>query len=321
MGIKAKFHNLMLMCFFCFGSLLISVPNAQAEQTQLTEISQHCLSCHGSTYYSFDNEYTGMTEKKRMNPYLRIDSTHYMVGVHGTFGCIDCHSPDYENYPHNAELKLEFKYGCMDCHGGDPTYAHLHFDEIANEAFKSVHAEKMGEAFKCEMCHNPHSNKLVATTQKYSIDDIVAVNNNMCLQCHADDSRYHIFTDNDKPAIIETHNWLPNQSLHFKNVRCIECHTSSADTMMVSHNILPKEQAIKNCVECHSNDGLLQAKLYKYLTIESRTENGFASSLKNEAYVIGANRLPFLNYASVAIFALLMLGIGIHITFRIIKKK
>lgn len=301
--------------------VVLSVFSVNAEEKELEESAQTCLKCHSSDYYSFYNEYTGMDEKKRMNPYLRIDSTKFLHGEHGAFSCADCHSPDYETYPHNAELKLEFKYGCMDCHGGDPAYEHLHFDEIADEAYMSVHAEKLGDAFKCEMCHDPHTNKLVATTQKYTIEEIVAVNNNMCLSCHGDASRYHIFTDKDKPKILETHSWLPNQSLHFKNVRCLECHTSREDTLMVSHNILSKDMAIKNCVECHSTDNLLQAKLYKYLTIESREEKGLESSLENKSYVIGSNRVPFLNYASVAIFALLISGILIHIIARIYHKK
>ncbi|MFB6340256.1 hypothetical protein ACE1ET_00965 [Saccharicrinis sp. FJH62] len=301
--------------------LILSVFNIHAEEKELAETSQTCLNCHSKEYYSFYNDYTGLTEKKRMNPYIRIDSTMFLHGVHGTFSCDDCHSPDYATYPHGAELKLEFKYGCMDCHGGDPTYAHLHFDEIAEEANKSVHAEKLGDAFKCEMCHDPHTNKLVATSQNYPIEEIVAVDNNMCLQCHSDASVFHIYTESERPKIIDAHDWLPNQSLHFKNVRCLECHTAKEDTLMVSHNILPKEKAIKNCVECHSSNNLLQAKLYKYMTIESRTEEGLGSSIKNEAYVIGANRVPFLNYASVAIFALLITGILIHIIARIIRKK
>jgi hypothetical protein len=104
-------------------------------------------------------------------------------------------------------------------------------------------------------------------------------------------------------------------------VRCIECHTARTDTMMVAHNILPKEEAIKNCTECHSSDGLMQAKLYKYLTIEARSTEGISSSLKNDAYVIGANRNKTLNVISLIIFGLVLGGVLIHITARIIKGK
>lgn len=304
-----------------FGVCLIIKPVlAQDDEVELTETTRLCLSCHGQQYYSFLNDYSGMTEKKRMNPFLKIDSLAYKHGEHGAFSCDDCHSPDYTNYPHNAELKLEFKYTCQDCHSGDPAYAQLHFDEIESQAMNSIHAERMGEAFKCEMCHNPHTNKLVASTNKYSIKEIVAFNNNMCLSCHKDDGRYHAFSEHINPEIISTHSWLPNQSLHFNNVRCIECHTATNDTMMVAHNILPKEKALKNCAECHSSSSILQAKLYKYLSQESRGE-GINASLKNEAYVIGANRNKLLNIASLIIFGMALCGIALHTTIRIIKRK
>ena len=36
--------------------------------------------------------------------------------------------------------------------------------------------------------------------------------------------------DNKKPQIVQIHSWLPNQDLHFKHVRCIECHTEVIDS-------------------------------------------------------------------------------------------
>lgn len=313
---------------FCWGFLLAmlalgqaSTLHAQDEVAELNETSKTCLNCHGMDYYSFENDYTGMVEKKRMNPFLQIDSLGYRHGVHGSFSCDDCHSPDYGTYPHQAELKLEMKYTCQDCHGGDPAYAHLRFDEIEIEAMESVHAERMGEAFKCEMCHDPHTNKLVATSSQYNIQEIVTHGNNMCLSCHADDTRYHIFSDNESPEIVQTHDWLPNQSLHFKNVRCIECHTATSDTMMVAHKILAKEHAVKNCAECHSSSSILEGKLYKYLSMESRAENGLDASLKNTSYVIGSNRNRFLNIASVVLFGMVLAGVAFHITLRIVKRK
>ena len=240
-----------------FLSFVTSKVKAQDSEVELAETTKYCLTCHGNEYYSFDNSMTGLKEKKRMNPYLRIDSLGFKHGEHGTFSCDDCHSPDYQNYPHQAELKLEPKYTCQDCHSGDPAFAHLHFDEIEIEAMGSVHAERLGEAFKCEMCHSPHTNRLVASTSKYSIQDIVAFDNGICLSCHASEGRYHVFADNDRPVLKEIHSWLPNQALHFRNVRCIECHTARNDSMMVAHKILPKEQAVSRCAECHSSNSLL----------------------------------------------------------------
>lgn len=309
----------VLMTFFW----LISYSSfAQAgEEFELAETTKYCLQCHGNEYYTFDNSVTGVTEKKRMNPYFRIDSLGFKHGEHGGFSCDDCHSPDYKSYPHNAELKLDYKYTCQDCHSGDPAYAHLHFDEIEQEALSSVHAQRLGDAFRCEMCHSPHTNRLVASSQKYGIKDIVSFDNGMCLSCHGDGNKYQTLVDHNQPALESVHSWLPNQSLHFKNVRCIECHTSRNDTMMVAHNILPKEQAVNRCAECHSTNSLLQDKLYKYLVTEARAENGIASAFQNKSYVIGKNRYQLLNTISLIIFGLVLVGVGFHAAIRIIKRK
>lgn len=309
---------MVLMVFLWFVS---GTSFALDEPTELAETTIYCLKCHGNEYYTFENTVTGSMEKKRMNPYIRIDSMGYKLGEHGSFSCDDCHSPDYATYPHNAELKLEYKYTCLDCHGGDPAYAHLHFDEIEQEAMASVHAQKLGEAFKCEMCHSPHTNRLVASTQKYSIQDIVAFDNGMCLSCHGDGNRYQTLVDHGQPELAKIHSWLPNQELHFRNVRCIECHTSRNDTMMVAHNILPKEQAVNRCAECHSTNSLLQEKLYKYLSSEERAEDGIKSAFKNKSYVIGKNRYEFLNVASIIIFGLVLLGVAFHTLLRILNRK
>ncbi|MFA9389053.1 MAG: hypothetical protein ACERKD_04570 [Prolixibacteraceae bacterium] len=308
----------VLMAFLWLSGFSVK---AQEDQTELAETTKYCFTCHGNEYYSFDNSETGAREKKRMNPYFRIDSLAFKHGEHGSFSCDDCHSPDYQSYPHNGDLKLEFKYSCMDCHGGDPTYAHLHFDEIERDAMKSVHAQRLGDAFKCEMCHSPHTNRLVASSQKYGIKDIVAFDNGMCLNCHADASLYHVFAEKEKPELSEIHSWLPNQALHFKNVRCIECHTARNDTMMVAHNILPKEQAVSRCTECHSTNSLLQDKLYKYMSTEARSENGIGSAFQNKSYVIGKNRYEILNKLSLIIFALVLSGVALHTVIRIIKRK
>ena len=316
-----KVSQVKFFVFFILCSI-ITIPTFAAENpAELAETTKYCLKCHGSDYYTFDNYFTDAKETKRMNPYLRIDSMAFMMGEHGSFSCDDCHSPDYSTYPHNAELKLEFKYTCQDCHSGDPTYAHLHFDEIEADAMESVHAERLGDAFKCEMCHSPHTNRLVASSQRYSIDDIVAFDNGMCLSCHGSGNRYHMFVDHNQPYLDTVHDWLPNQSLHFKNVRCLECHTSRNDTMMVAHKILPKEQAVRNCTECHSQNSLLQDKLYKYRVVEARSENGLRSAISNESYVIGKNNYPFLNISSFIILGLVLAGVSLHTVLRIIKRK
>ena len=171
------------------------------------------------------------------------------------------------------------------------------------------------------MCHSPHTNRLVASSQKYSIVDIVAFDNGMCLSCHGNGNRYQTLVEHSQPNLEQVHSWLPNQSLHFKNVRCIECHTSRNDTMMVAHKILPKEEAVRRCAECHSTNSLLQDKLYKYLSVEARSENGIKSAITNKSYVIGKNNYKMLNILSFIILGLVLTGISFHTLLRIIKRK
>ena len=268
-----------------------------------------CLKCHGHKYYSFYNENKELNERKLMNPYFVIDSISYLNGEHSNHSCTDCHSEDYGTYPHIAELKTEPKLTCMDCHD---------FEVIADEMRKSVHFDAFGEFFHCELCHDPHSNKLV----KSNMAELVLYNNTRCLNCHNDVDKYQVFTTNENPKLLKTHEWLPNQALHFAKVRCIECHTSVSDTSDAVHHILPKEQAVHSCKECHSENSLLRDKLYKHELRQDRAEFNFYNSfILNDAYIIGANRNRIGNLISLIIFGLTLSGIILHTLLRIIKRK
>jgi hypothetical protein len=154
------------------------------------------------------------------------------------------------------------------------------------------------------------------------IKDIITYDNIICLSCHADVDKYQLITDKENPNILETHDWLPNQRLHFRNVRCIECHAELNNDILVSHNIQDKENAVRMCVECHSQNSLLMASLYKFQAQEKRNTLGFFNAtILNDSYVIGANRNYFLNMTSMAIFGLVILGIAIHILLRVKAKK
>lgn len=314
-------------CIFLFSVFLFLLTNIDLraqDQDYLSESSKHCANCHGGKYYSFANPVTEQTERKRMNPYFIIDTIKYKDGVHAGFACEDCHSGGYTTYPHAPELKLEPKFSCLDCHGGDETYAKYQFDEIDTEVENSVHKTAFGMQFRCALCHDQHTYKPIARDTVSMIKEIVMADNQMCLSCHNDLSKYQILTDHNKPEILQTHDWLPNQELHFMHVRCIECHTPTGDTLMVSHKILPKDEAVHLCSDCHSTNSILRSKLYKYAAKQARynTDYGYYNSVMlNQSYVIGANRNKYLNMVSLFLFGLALLGIGIHIGFRIIKKK
>jgi uncharacterized protein with PIN domain len=259
-------------------------------------------------------------EKKLMNPFLILDTVGLRTGVHKAFDCTDCHNYDYTTYPHEAYLKLEPLATCIDCHGGDESYATYQFDRIDEEFQKSVHFQAHEDNFSCAKCHSQHTYTPTARNS-FNVLEIVDYSNKMCLSCHNDMKKYELVSDKPNPQLVEIHNWLPNRELHFKHVRCIECHTEVADNLLVSHNILDKELAVRKCVECHSSNSLLKASLYKYQNLQERAEGGgIFGVLSNESYVIGTQQLPILKNLSIIIFLLTFSGIFTHVIFRYLKK-
>nr|WP_321408051.1 cytochrome c3 family protein [uncultured Carboxylicivirga sp.] len=284
--------------------------------------NQQCLKCHGQVFYQYDNEWTGKVDKRPMNPFYYIDSVKMHVSVHKEFSCTDCHSPDYETFPHSGELRMEEKYACIDCHGGDEHFAKYNFEGIEQAFMESVHFKANDDKFNCWMCHDPHGYQLALRGQE-SIKDVVSLSNQMCLDCHTNKFKFGLISDEMPKDIAETHIWLPNQPNHFENVRCIDCHTQVQSDLLVSHKILPKEEALNNCVKCHSANSVLMESLYSHRVKESREESGFINAaILNEGYMIGANRNLALNYVSVILFGMLLIGLLIHFILRLtIKNK
>lgn len=282
--------------------------------------NNHCLKCHTAHSFSMYNDWTEKDEKRLMNPLYILDSVQLNTGVHSKFSCIDCHSYEYETYPHNGELKLEPLMTCIDCHGDDETYATYQFERIEEEFKKSIHFKLHNESFSCSKCHSQHYYEATARTSS-DLNEIVEISNNMCLSCHNSLVQYQLLSEKKNPEIVQIHEWLPNQKLHFQSVRCIECHTVVQDSLMVSHNILPKEKATKDCVQCHSGNSILQASLYKYQNLSSRSGNGKIDNIiSNQHYVIGAFNNRTLNIILLLILMGTLGGIITHAIFRILKK-
>lgn len=301
----------ILLCGFPWFSRGQSYPDAK---------NHPCLKCHSNQSYSFHNELMDKEENRLMNPYFILDTVALRNGVHNQFDCTDCHSYEYETYPHKSTLKLEPLNTCLDCHGGDESFASYQFEKIEQEFKKSIHYQVYGDNFTCSKCHNQH---YYSPTARNSNDvlKIVDYSNKMCLSCHNDMKRYKMVSGHKNPQLIQIHEWLPNEELHFKNVRCIECHTEVNDSLMVSHNILSKDKAVRKCVECHSLNSKLKASLYKYQNLQKRSKNGTVTTLlSNESYAIGTNDTPILKLLSIIIFLATLSGIVLHIIFRIIKK-
>ncbi len=317
-------HNSPAMRISLLLFLILLIPGIsrqiQAQEKTSSSANDKCLKCHTHQTITFHNTITNKEDKRMMNPLYILDKDHFASGVHGKFNCTDCHSGEYSKYPHTAELKLEPLGSCLDCHGGDEKYAPYQFEKIESEFKKSVHFQKSGESFTCSKCHNQHYYQ-PRSRRSFEIGEIVIFSNEMCMSCHSNNGKFQLMSEKLKPALSQIHEWLPNQELHFKNVRCIECHTQVVDSLAVSHNILPKEKALKNCVECHSRNSMLKASLYKYKNLQSRNQQGKLNTIiSNKSYVIGAYQNAWLNTISIIIFLLTLAGVCIHLIVRIVKK-
>jgi predicted CXXCH cytochrome family protein len=280
--------------------------------------NQRCFKCHGQALYEYTNETLGKQVKALMCSERIVKRDEFYKSNHKGFSCTDCHSNEYTTFPHPGELRMEQKYNCIDCHGGDEKFAQYHFEEIETEYQQSSHFKLEEEGFSCWKCHNPHSYK-ISVRNAENLKETIAYDNAICLNCHTDFNHYQLLTDKKEINIIQKHDWLPNQAAHFANVRCIECHTKINNNIPVSHLIKPKTEAVKLCNECHSQNSILMASLYKFESKEQRRNGFFNGIILNESYVIGANRNEYLNLLSLIIFIGVIGVIGVHIAFRIRK--
>lgn len=300
--------------FFRFQSDNINQDSA-AFISPYEEDNQLCFRCHGQSKYSYLNESLGREVKALMFSERIVRKDDFYKSNHKNFSCTDCHSAEYVNFPHPGELRMEAKLNCIDCHGGDETY---HFDAIAEEYQKSVHFMLEAEGFSCYSCHNPHTYK-ISVRNSHNIRETIAYDNAICLDCHSDFNKFQLLTDHKEINIIRRHDWLPNQSAHMASVRCIECHTLINENLPVAHLIKPKSEAVKRCNECHSQNSMLMASLYKFESKEQRKDGFFNGIILNQSYVIGANRNEYLNLLSLIIFGGIIVVIMFHIYFRINK--
>jgi len=302
------------------------IKEQSSKQDSITYISpfyndnERCFKCHGQRVYEYTNENIGRQVKALMFSERIVDRNKFYQSNHKSFSCTDCHSDEYTKFPHPGELRMEQMYNCIDCHGGDEKFAKFHFEEIEAEYKKSVHFKLEDEGFSCWKCHGPHDYK-ISIRNKTNLKETILYDNNICLNCHANYSHFQLLSEKEEINILKKHEWLPNQATHFKSVRCIECHAETDDTVLVSHLIKPKEEAVKKCNECHSQNSLLMSTLYKFESKEQRKDGFFNGIILNQSYVIGANRNEYLNIISLVISAVIIIIIGIHVYFRVTGKR
>lgn len=283
------------------------------------EKNEQCFKCHGQNIYEFMDSSAGAEVKRVMFPDGIIDRNKFYRSNHKSFSCTDCHSENFTRYPHPAELKQEINFNCMDCHAGDEKSAKFKFENIDSVYGISVHYTLKDKGFTCWSCHNPHEYK-TNINEARNLKEVIRYDNKICLDCHSDPKRFHLFSGRDQTNIMKVHSWLKDESAHLKNVRCLECHSAMKDSLLILHQILPKENAVRKCNECHSKNSLLMTSLYKSGK-EVKYKNGFLNGkIIKESYVIGANRNEYLDILSLVIFALVSVIICIHIIFRVLKK-
>jgi hypothetical protein len=280
--------------------------------------NERCLKCHGQGKYEYTNETLGKQIKALMCSERIVKREEYYRSNHKSFSCTDCHSDQYTKFPHPGELRMEQKYNCLDCHGGDEKFAQYHFEAIDSGYIKSTHYKLEQDGFSCWKCHNPHTYKINIRNSE-NIKETILYDNTICLNCHSNFDRFQLLTNRKEINILKTHDWLPDQAVHFQNVRCIECHTTINNNILVSHLIRPKAEAVRRCNECHSQNSILMATLYKFKSKEQRRSGFFNGIILNESYVIGANRNEYLNFLSLIILVGVFGIIGIHLFFRIRK--
>lgn len=286
-------------------------PPTPEELAKIQAANGECLQCHSEAGLKKPPK-QGM-DLKKLRSYLVHPDT-YGASDHGQMACTKCHGDGYAEHPHAADARDELAE-CQDCHARKAMRIERQFD-------KSVHAENLSDSFTCTTCHDAHTMALASKLR--DPHKIVAQDNKICLDCHDSDVAFaKIAPDKKKrPPIDDIHSWLPNTRLHWKAVRCIECHTPSEDKLSLSHEIQNKDKAEKKCATCHSADSSLKARLYRHLQAEEQHKYGFLNSVMlSTSYVVGATRHPILDKALIALFIATVLGVLAHGLGRIVSNR
>jgi len=247
-----------------------------------------------------------------------IDPDRYARSVHASLDCNTCHADGFATFPHQA--KRADAPECMTCHAGvdTPPYDFVHIQQGVQA---SIHAQMAGGEFACTNCHSPHY--FVPATRMSDTPSAVRIANEPCLHCHAEGDASGGAGQPSVAKLATQHQWLPHWQLHLLNAPCIACHTTGdqradaanpkLEAQRTLHVVLPKEQALRDCVGCHSKNSVLVSKLYAYLSLKEQTERGWLNAvLFNNAYLVGATRNRWLDWATVALTAATVGGVAIH---------
>jgi len=273
---------------------------------KIQKSNDECFACHTKAGLKAPPQ-ADLDLKKLEATLLEKDDFH--GSSHGNMECKQCHGQGFNKYPH-TEGALKQVSPCSECHA-------VKVYKIEQQWEKSVHAQKLKGKMGCNSCHDPHLAQVAA-----KIGDpkkIVAQDNAMCLDCHNSDLQFAKLAPDAKkrPDIDTLHDWLPNTKAHWKSVRCVECHTPQAKTL--SHEIVNKEKAEKNCVSCHSTQTALRTRLYRHLVSAEENKYGFVNTaILKSSYVIGATRNQWMDWGILGMAGATIGGLGLHGAIRVI---
>ena len=296
---KRYFFKEVFLCIMLTVLLSSSLLFAQTSKAD----SSNCLRCHAMKTLAYQDTTTGGIVSLYVNP------VRYRHSVHKRLDCTVCHSDKgFTAYPHAQSVKNE-KLSCLTCHQNDKKFASFHFQEKEKEFKESIHYKKLKDHFDCFSCHNPHD--FNTTRGEKDVKKIVQSDNQICLNCHQSPARISALTTEKLGSLSAVHSWLPNIELHWRSVRCLECHVQPGKAL--SHKILPANKAVKNCESCHTKNSILLNQLYTFRVRESRQKKGFLSAIAyNSPYIIGMTRNIFFDRLSIILFGLMILGLGAH---------
>lgn len=290
---KSRFYIFLSLLFLSFLQISVAgvVPN------------KNCLRCHSMKTLSYRDSLTNSIVN------LYVDSNKFKASNHSKLLCTDCHEDEgFLKYPHSKKALSSILY-CTDCHNTEE-FAQFKFKERETEFKQSIHYKKLKDKFTCFNCHDPHYFK--TTYHDKNVKNIVEKDNAICLNCHSNTMQLSSLTNEPPKNLQIAHEWLPNPQLHWKSVRCIECHTEP-NSDIYSHKILPASQAVRKCEVCHSQNSLLFSKLYRFKIKETRQKSGFFKTLiYNTPFVIGMTKDPLIDKLSIIIFVLVLLGLTSH---------
>ncbi len=302
-------------CMFCHKQPV--TPGSKLSKLQLKINSEKlCLNCH------IHNENSHSKFAETLVKYEEsVHGKAILKGNQDAAVCIDCHGvhklQDHNN-PASKIHKSNVHEVCGQCH-----------TDITHEYMQSIHgiavSRDIFDSPTCTNCHGehdihavPHVDKQVFSNSGMNFEVIKDNKMVWCVSCHSNEEMMKPY---DLQTVEEAHKWLPVPSKHWKTVRCVDCH-SSYDPPNMSHNILPLEETVKKCEECHSKNSILMTKLFVHEKQQSRDKYGFINgTLLSDAYITGATRNVYLETFSYMIFGLAAIGIILHGALRVGTRK